>query len=241
MILSDLAVSLVWRCFNQRNDPADLANAKTIIVWAANVPDSHPHDWRFIADAQQAGAKVIVIDPRYTTAAAKADRWISIRPGADPALAMSMANVIITEKLYDEEFMLNHTVAPFLVREDTKKFLRQSDLTGIKPETPATPDPYIVWDPAAKEGKILTEVQKPALEGNYTVGKFKVTTAYTLLRVSWAKYPPEKVGDICEVEPDVIREVARLCSNKQILYQCGVYPVNNGLQIGTCLGPYWHL
>lgn len=223
--------------FNQRNDPADLANAKTIIVWAANVPDSHPHDWRFIADAQQAGAKVIVIDPRYTTAAAKADRWISIRPGADPALAMSMANVIITEKLYDEEFMLNHTVAPFLVREDTKKFLRQSDLTGIKPETPATPDPYIVWDPAAKEGKILTEVQKPALEGNYTVGKFKVTTAYTLLREEMAKYPPEKVGEICEVEPEVIREVARLyAQNKPSSIYCGFIQYNNGLQTGHAWG-----
>jgi len=223
--------------FNQRNDPADLANAKTIIVWAANVPDSHPHDWRFIVDAQEAGAKVIVIDPRFTTAAAKADKWISIRPGADPALAMSMANVIITEKLYDEEFMLNHTVAPFLVREDTKKFLRQSDLTGVKPETPATPDPYIVWDQTANEGKTLNEVQKPALEGTYTVGNFKVTTAYTLLQNEMAKYPPEEVAGICEIEPEVIREVARLyAQNKPASIYCGFIQYDNGLQTGHAWG-----
>jgi len=72
--------------FNQRNDPADLANAKTILVWAANITESHPHDWRFIADAQEAGAKVVVIDPRFTTAASKADQHIPIRPGSDPAL-----------------------------------------------------------------------------------------------------------------------------------------------------------
>ena len=223
--------------FNQRNDPADLANAKTIIVWAANITDSHPHDWRFIADAQEAGAKVIVIDPRFTTAASKADRWISIRPGADPALAMSMAHVIISEKLYDEEFMLKNTVAPFLVREDTQKFLRQSDLTGINPETPAVPDPYIVWDTATNEGKPPDQVQKPALEGTFKVGSFKVSTAYTLLAAEMEKYPPEKVSGICEVEPEVIREVARLyAENKPSSIYCGFIQYDNGLQTGHAWG-----
>ncbi|HPJ35641.1 MAG TPA: molybdopterin-dependent oxidoreductase, partial [Spirochaetota bacterium] len=222
--------------FNQRNDPADLANAKTIIVWSANITDSHPHDWRFIVDAQEAGAKVIVIDPRFTTAASKADKWISIRPGADPALAMSMANVIISEKLYDEEFLLNHTVAPFLVREDTEKFLRQSDLTGIKPEA-GVPDPYILWDSAAKEGKTVDQVEKPALEGTFTVGNFKVTTAYSLLCEEMAKYPPEKVADICEVKPEVIREVARLyAQNKPSSIYNGYIQYDNGLQTGHAWG-----
>ena len=223
--------------FNQRNDPADLANAKTIIVWAANVPDSHPHDWRFIVDAQEKGAKVVVIDPRFTTAAAKADKWISIRPGADPALAMSMANVIISEKLYDEKFLLNHTVAPFLVREDTNKFLRRSDLTGIKPESPGTPDPYIVWDPASGEEKNIDQVELPALEGSFTVGSFKVATAFTLLRLEMEKYPPEEVSDICEVESEVIRETARLyAQNKPSSIYCGFMQYNNGLQTGHAWG-----
>ncbi len=223
--------------FNQRNDPADLANARTIIVWAANITDSHPHDWRFIADAREAGAKVIVIDPRYTTAASKADKWISIRPGADPAFAMSMAHVIISEKLYDRDFLLKHTVAPFLVREDTKKFLRLSDLTGTKPETPGAQDPYIVWDSAAGEGKPVAEIETPALEGTYTVGNFKVTTAYSLLCAEMAKYPPEEIAGICEVEPDVIREVARLyAQNKPSSIYCGFIQYDNGLQTGHAWG-----
>jgi thiosulfate reductase/polysulfide reductase chain A len=50
-------------------------------------------------------AKVVVIDPRYSITAAKADRWLPIKPGTDAALAMAIANVIISEGLYDTEFI----------------------------------------------------------------------------------------------------------------------------------------
>lgn len=223
--------------FNQRNDPADLVNAKTIIVWAANITESHPHDWRFIVDAQQKGAKVVVIDPRYTTAASKADRWISIRPGADPALAMSMAQVIISEKLYDEQYLLEHTVAPFLVREDTGRFLRQSDLCGAEPSDASSPDPYVVWDTKRNQGDVLDKVQSPALEGHYTVGGFRVTTAFTLLEEAMAKYPPEEAAVICDIEPHVIREVARLyAQNKPASIYNGFIQYNNGVQTGHAWG-----
>jgi anaerobic selenocysteine-containing dehydrogenase len=223
--------------FNARNDPADLVNAKTIIIWAANMTDSHPHDWRFVADAKEKGAKVVVIDPRFTTAASKADQWISIRPGADPALAMSMAQVIIAEKLYDQPYLLDHTVAPFLVREDTKRFLRQSDLTGAKPEKSALRDPYIVWDNESNEGKTLDQVKSPALEGRYTVGGFQVTTAFTLLAEAMSKYPPEEVASICEIEPTVIRDLARLyAQNKPASIYTGFIQYDNGVQTGHAWG-----
>ncbi|MFH0976805.1 MAG: molybdopterin-dependent oxidoreductase [Spirochaetota bacterium] len=223
--------------FNQRNDPADLANAKTVLVWAANITESHPHDWRFIREAQEAGGKIIVIDPRFTAVAAKADMWISIRPGSDPAFAMSMAQVIILEKLYDEEYLLKHTVAPFLVHEDTKKFLRQSDITGIKPETPTTPDPYIVWDNDANDGNVLAQVKNPALEGSFTVNGIKVNTAFSLLKQEMSMYAPETVANICEVKPDDIREVARIfAQNKPSSIYNGFIHYDNGLQTGHAWG-----
>jgi anaerobic selenocysteine-containing dehydrogenase len=48
-----------------------------------------------------AGAKLIVVDPRLTRAAARADLWLQLRPGTDAALVLGMINVIITENLYD--------------------------------------------------------------------------------------------------------------------------------------------
>jgi anaerobic selenocysteine-containing dehydrogenase len=51
------------------------------------------------------GGKLIVIDPRRTPDAEKADLWLQIRPGTDCALALGMINVIIEEGLYDKEFV----------------------------------------------------------------------------------------------------------------------------------------
>lgn len=222
--------------FNQSNDPADLANAKTVLVWAANPTESHPHSWRYIMQAQEAGAKVVVIDPRYTTTAAKADRYIPIRPGSDAVMALAMAETIIAEQLYDAEYLRDHTVAPFLVREDTKRFLRQSHLTGIAPEA-GQPDPYIVWDKEAHAGKVLAEVPDPQLEGTYTIDGIKVSTAFTVLKEFLTDYTPEKATGLCDVPTETIRETARLyATNTPASIFNGFIQYDNGLQTGHAWG-----
>jgi len=65
--------------------------------------------WGKIRRERPTRAKVVVIDPRYSVTAAKADQWIPINPGTDGALAMAIANVIISEGLYDAEFVRNWT------------------------------------------------------------------------------------------------------------------------------------
>ncbi|MFC2059824.1 molybdopterin-dependent oxidoreductase [Chloroflexota bacterium] len=55
--------------------------------------------------AKRNGAKLIVIDPRYTRSASLADTWLQLRPGTDCAVLMGMINVIIKEDLYDKEFV----------------------------------------------------------------------------------------------------------------------------------------
>jgi anaerobic selenocysteine-containing dehydrogenase len=55
----------------------------------------------------QNGTKIIVIDPRLTESAAKADLWLPIRPGTDAAMALAWLNVIITEGLYNQTFIQN--------------------------------------------------------------------------------------------------------------------------------------
>jgi anaerobic selenocysteine-containing dehydrogenase len=61
---------------------------------------------------------LIVIDPVFTRAASKAHIWLPIRPGTDLALALSWLNVIISEGLYDRDFVEQWSNAPFLVRSD---------------------------------------------------------------------------------------------------------------------------
>ena len=95
------------------NGRDDLLNSHLIILWGVNpVATIHSTNcmW-YIARAREAGAKVIVIDPRYTsTAATVADQWIPIIPSTDTAMLVAMAYVIIKENLQDQAFLDRYTL-----------------------------------------------------------------------------------------------------------------------------------
>jgi anaerobic selenocysteine-containing dehydrogenase len=82
-----------------------------LMMWGNNVVISNPDCYKGepFSVALDAGAKLIVVDPRMTRAAARADIWLQLRPGTDTALAWGMAQVIINEGLYDQEFVENYT------------------------------------------------------------------------------------------------------------------------------------
>jgi thiosulfate reductase / polysulfide reductase chain A len=80
---------------------------KLIMMLGVNPDQADPRQWRGVSTAVNAGAKLIVVDPRRTALAQKAAIWLQIRPGTDCALNMSLINVIINEKLYDKEFVDN--------------------------------------------------------------------------------------------------------------------------------------
>lgn len=91
----------------------DWLNSKYIIMWSwnpAEMIDGTNSAW-FIRKAKERGAKVVVIDPRKSlSAVALADDWIPIRPGTDTAMMSAMAYVMITEDLYDKEFVRTHCI-----------------------------------------------------------------------------------------------------------------------------------
>ena len=62
---------------------------------------------RDILDAKERGAKLVVLDPMFTTDAAKADWWIPIKPSGDTAFFLGMINHIVINGLYDENFVSN--------------------------------------------------------------------------------------------------------------------------------------
>lgn len=64
-----------------------------------------PNGMNHILQAKDNGAKIIVIDPRFSEIARIADEWIPIRPGTDLAFRLAMANVLIQEELYDKTFV----------------------------------------------------------------------------------------------------------------------------------------
>ena len=84
------------------------SRAKYIIAWGANIHGNNVHLWPFIEEARHNGAKLVVIDPYKTRTAACADWYLPINPGTDAALALGMMHVIITERLYDADYVSKH-------------------------------------------------------------------------------------------------------------------------------------
>lgn len=82
-----------------------------MLFWGHNPVNSGPDgETRFnVHEALAHKPKVIVVDPRQTELAKKADIWLQVRPGADDALALAMLNVLIGERLYDESFVRRWT------------------------------------------------------------------------------------------------------------------------------------
>ncbi|OIR03518.1 acetylene hydratase [mine drainage metagenome] len=87
--------------FNNETTP------ECIVYWGHNPMNSGPDgETRFnVRDSLKANPKVIVIDPRRTLLAKRADIWLQLRPGTDDALALAMLHTVIAEKLYDADFV----------------------------------------------------------------------------------------------------------------------------------------
>jgi nitrate reductase alpha subunit len=99
-----------------------------ILSWGANpaytqIPNAH-----FLTEARYRGAELVCITPDYSATAMHADHFIPVKPGGDAALGLGVAHVLVEEGLVDREFVTEQTDLPLLVREDTKRFLRGSDL-----------------------------------------------------------------------------------------------------------------
>lgn len=88
----------------------DYEHAKYILSFGWDAPGKSKNHWgRAVNTARLNGARLVVLDPRLSITAAKADEWIPIKPGTDLAFTLAMTHVIISEDLYDHEFVDNYT------------------------------------------------------------------------------------------------------------------------------------
>jgi len=93
---------------NKHNVPWDLVNARLIIFWGKNPAETNIHQMRFVEEAIDHGARVVVVDPRRTQTAEGAELLVQIRPGTDGALALGIAHLLIARRAIDGAFIRNH-------------------------------------------------------------------------------------------------------------------------------------
>lgn len=147
------------------NSFTDYKNSDIFLIIGSNPAEAHPMAMRHIGKALANGAKMIVVDPRFTKTAAKADIYVPLRPGTDIAFLYGLINYAIENDLYQHEYVLNYTNASYLISPDyyfkdglfsgleekdgklsynTASWAYQKDGDNIKKD-PTLQDPQCVW------------------------------------------------------------------------------------------------
>lgn len=88
---------------------ADFDCTDLFFVIGSNMADCHPILYLRMADRLKAGAKLIVVDPRRTSTADKADLYLPIRPGTDLALLNGILHLLVEKNALDDAFIAEHT------------------------------------------------------------------------------------------------------------------------------------
>ena len=107
-----------------------------IFCIGSNNMEAHPLFGRKLIQAQKNGAKLVVLDPRYTPTAKIADEYVQFKTGTDVALMNGMIKVIIDNDLQDDEFIKNRTKGFDELKETVQKYDLEtvSEITHIAPE-----------------------------------------------------------------------------------------------------------
>lgn len=196
------------------NEPADWVNAKTIILVGTNCLESNLVQSNHFFDAKDAGARIVVIDPNFTTTASKASQWMPIEPGTDPALLLGMITAVIDNQWVDETFMAQHTSLPFLVDTKTGALLSASsnndELKTDQIEESDRRRAFFVWD-AMRQVPMshLDSEVSPTLEGVFDIDGRSYATVYTLLKERQKPFTTKWAASVTGIPEGDIVELAR--------------------------------
>jgi formate dehydrogenase major subunit len=104
-------------------------DSDVIVVIGANPTENHPVAATYFKQAAKRGAELIVMDPRGTALKRHATHMLQFRNGGDVSLLNAMMNVIVTERLYDAQYIQAHTEG----FERLKKHLEQFTPEAMEP------------------------------------------------------------------------------------------------------------
>ena len=179
------------------------------VLWGADPSQSHvTSGGRAMVNLRERGTKTVVIDPRFTPDAARADVWLPIRPGTDVAMGLGWVNYIMENKLYDENWCLEWTNLPFLVNEKTK-LLYHADELGLGEK-----DEYVVWSSAENKPVAMPYPYdasiKPVLDGEFEVEGAKSRTAFRAIYDVAKEWTLEKTAEITWCKAESIEKAVKM-------------------------------
>jgi formate dehydrogenase-N alpha subunit len=179
----------------------DIKNSDVILIMGGNAAEAHPCGFKWVTEAKaNNGAKLIVVDPRFTRSAAVADLYAPLRPGTDIAFLAGVTRYLLTNDKIHADYARAYTNAAFVVKEGFK--FEDGLFSGYDAQRRAYTD-RSAWDYEFDEqgmAKVDDTLQNPRCVLN-------------LLKAHVERYTPEMVERICGTPKDKFLKVCELVAS----------------------------
>ena len=196
-----------------------------ILVWGANPAISGADgELQFhIKDAVKEGIPLIVVDPKPNELTKAAKLWLRLRPGTDGALALGILNLLISENLYDHEFVEGYTYGFPELAERCRKF----DPATVARIT-RVPEPQL-----REAARLIASIKPLALEWGCAIEQstnaFQTCRAIFMIPALTGNYDvPGGFVESMEIAPTADLLFDRLPPEMAAKCISGGYPLNNG-------------
>ena len=219
---------LTFGKFNSMASADDWFHSDLILITCANPVYTWITQYHFIAEARYRGAEILTIAPDCSPSTIHADAYVPVRAGCDAALALSICHVILEEGLENRDFVVRQTDLPLLLRDDTGRYLRASDLAPDGREDQffwlderdgaIVEAPRGTLDPGAVQPALAGAVDVRLADGTHTT----VRPVFESLRDRLAAYSPERAPELCGTHPSLVREIARKVATRRTNFLMGL-------------------
>jgi formate dehydrogenase-N alpha subunit len=203
------------------NDWTDIKNSDCILIIGANPAENHPASMAWVNEARdKQGAKLVVVDPRFTRSASTADLYASLRSGTDIVFLGGLINYTLQNELYNEEYVKYFTNALTLVQPD---FQGPTELDGLFSGYDAEKRSYDTtsWQYQTEKQTVTVTETDPDTGEEVTVSRevsvIKQATSlddpncvFAHLKKHYARFTPEVVEQVCGTPQDKFLQVAEL-------------------------------
>jgi len=179
------------------NHWVDIKNTDLVLIMGGNAAEAHPCGFKWVTEAKaHRGAKLVVVDPRFTRSAAVSDFYAPIRAGSDIAFLGGVINYLLSHDKIHHEYVKNYTDFSFLVKEDFG--FEDGIFSGYAPEKRSY-DKSSWGYQIGEDGFVVTD---PTLENPRCV--------YQLMKKHYSRYTPEMVSSICGTPKDAFLKVCEM-------------------------------
>jgi formate dehydrogenase major subunit len=196
------------------NHWADIKNADLIVIMGGNAAEAHPCGFKYVVEAKaKRGAKLVVVDPRFTRSAAVADYYAPIRSGADIAFLGGVIHYLLSNNKIHHDYVKNYTNAAFLINPEYG--FKDGLFTGYDEAKRSYSKATWTYQMDGQYAKVDPTLQDP-------------NCVFQHMKRHFARYTPEKVSSVTGTPKDQFLKICEMiagtsASNKTmtILYALG--------------------